>query len=93
MDLLEYSAKIAILTANIVVGTLFVMLFSLKFLFKYTDIGIQKKKERDKTDRILNSKPTQSSKEDTGFTYKKPRIETSFGDRRIGEDDDNPTQT
>ena len=62
-------------------------------LLKYTDIGIEKKKEKDKSDRIFNNKSEQMSKEDIGFIYKKPKIETSFGDRRIGEIDDNPTQT
>ena len=41
----------------------------------------------------MDSKSEQINKEDIGFIYKKPKIETSFGDRRIGEIDDNPTQT
>ena len=93
MDLIEYLAKTSILTANIVIGTSFIIFFSLKMLLKYTDIGIEKKKEKDKSDRIFNSKSEQINKEDIGFIYKKPKIETSFGDRRIGEIDDNPTQT
>ena len=93
MDLIEYLAKTSILTANIVIGTLLIIFFSLKMLLKYTDIGTEKKKEKDKSDRIFNSKSEQTNKEDIGFIYKKPKIETSFGDRRIGEIDDNPTQT
>ena len=70
MDLIEYLAKTSILTANIVIGTLLIIFFSLKMLLKYTDIGTEKKKEKDKSDRIFNSKSEQISKEDIGFIYK-----------------------
>jgi len=92
-DLLEYLAKTSIVTANIVVGTLLIIFFTTKILLKYTDIGTNKKKDKDKSDRIFNSKSDSSSEEDLGFIYKKPTIETSFGDRRIGEIDGDATQT
>ena len=93
MDLLEYLAKISIVTANIVVGGVVIIFFTTKILLKYTDIGINKKKEKDKSDRIFNSKSDSTKEEDLGFIYKKPKIETSFGDSRIGETDGDATQT
>ncbi len=93
MDLLEYLAKTSIVTANIVVGAVVIIFFTTKILLKYTDIGINKKKEKDKSDRIFNSKSDSTKEEDLGFIYKKPTIETSFGDNRIGEIDGDATQT
>jgi hypothetical protein len=93
MDLLEYLAKTSIVTANIVVGGVVIIFFTTKILLKYTDIGTNKKKEKDKSDRIFNSKSDSDKEEDLGFIYKKPTIETSFGDRRIGEIDGDATQT
>jgi len=93
MDLLEYLAKISIVTANIVVGAVVIIFFTTKILLKYTDIGISKKKEKDKSDRVFNTKSDLIKEEDLGFIYKKPNIETSFGDRRIGEIDGDATQT
>ena len=93
MDLLEYLAKTSIVTANIVVGAVVIIFFTTKILLKYTDIGISKKKEKDKSDRVFNTKSDLVKEEDLGFIYKKPTIETSFGDRRIGEIDGDATQT
>tara|TARA_R100001377_G_scaffold19893_1_gene10423 strand:+ start:5229 stop:5474 length:246 start_codon:yes stop_codon:yes gene_type:complete len=80
-------------TANIVVGTIIIVFFTTKILLKYTDIGTNKKKDKDKSDRVFNTKSDSIKEEDLGFIYKKPKIETSFGDRRIGEIDGDATQT
>ena len=74
-------------------GTTLVVFFTTKILLKYTDIGTRKKKDKDKSDRVFNTKSDSIKEEDLGFIYKKPTIETSFGDRRIGEIDGDATQT
>lgn len=74
-------------------GTTLVVFFTTKILLKYTDIGTRKKKDKDKSDRVFNTKSGSVNEEDLRFTYKKPKIETSFGDRRIGEIDGDATQT
>ena len=60
---------------------------------KYTDFGVNKKQEKDKQDKIYGSSKDITVKEELGFLGKKPKIETSFGNNRIGEVNDNPSQT
>ena len=60
---------------------------------KYTDFGVNKKEEKDKQDKIYGSSKDITVKEELGFLGKKPKIETSFGNNRIGEVNDNPSQT
>jgi precorrin-6B methylase 1 len=94
MELLDYLAKSAIVTANIIIGATVFLFFSVKILTKYTDLGLKKKEQKEKSEKIYNTKDNTSiGKGDLVFSKEKPVIETSFGDKRIGDVYDNPSQT
>ena len=64
------------------------LFFTAFILNKYTDFGSRKKKENKKRDRVQNSQddlPTGDDGDKILNLFAKPKIETSFGDRRIGE--------
>lgn len=74
--------------ALIFVGLTWLVFFFIKMITKYTDIGQNKKKEKEKEDRVFSS-PSETSTDGEALMNmflggKKPKIETSFGDKRIG---------
>tara|TARA_R110002020_G_scaffold106106_2_gene247217 strand:- start:4453 stop:4731 length:279 start_codon:yes stop_codon:yes gene_type:complete len=91
--MLDFITKTLILSSTIIVGATWLIFFTIKILVKYTDFGVNKKEEKDKQDKIYGSSKDITVKEELGFLGKKPKIETSFGNNRIGEVNDNPSQT
>tara|TARA_Y100000401_G_C8323365_1_gene226762 strand:+ start:499 stop:777 length:279 start_codon:yes stop_codon:yes gene_type:complete len=91
--MLDFITKTLVISSTIIVGTTWLVFFTVKTLVKYTDFGSNKKEEKKKQDKIYSSSPDAIVKEELGFLGKKPKIETSFGDSRIGEINDNPSQT
>ena len=70
---------IAILTVSCLTWLIY---FTIRMLIIYTDLGQNKKKEKDKKKKIQASDDNIPS---FAFQSKKAKIETSFGDDRIGE--------
>ena len=62
-----------------------IVYFVCRVLVANTDIGKQKKKENKKKQRIQNSQDDVPVKDIDLNLFKKPKIETSFGDQRIGQ--------
>ena len=69
-------------------GLTWLIFFLIKMVTKYTDIGQNRKKQREKDDRVFNSPAEEHKEEDSLLNMflggTKPKIETSFGDKRIG---------
>ena len=64
------------------------LFFTIYALTKYTDFGKQRKKDNKKRDKIQNSQddlPSGMDGDELLNLFAKPKIETSFGDKRIGE--------
>lgn len=84
MTLLEYLA----LDLFRVLCCTWLVFFSIKMLTKHTDFGQNKKMNQEKDNRIFKTEEDSfESQEDilSMFGTKKPKIETSFGDGRIGD--------
>jgi hypothetical protein len=69
-------------------GLTWLIFFFIKMITKYTDIGQNKRKQKEKDDRVFNS-PADEDKDGESLMNmflggNKPKIETSFGDKRIG---------
>jgi len=90
--MLDFITKTLILSSTIIVGATWLVFFTVKTLVKYTDFGTNKKEEKKKQEKIYGNSKEITVKEELGFLGKKPKIETSFGDGRIGEINDNPSQ-
>tara|TARA_Y100000593_G_C4229804_1_gene296389 strand:+ start:487 stop:762 length:276 start_codon:yes stop_codon:yes gene_type:complete len=60
------------------------MFFTIFTLSKYTDFGKETKKKSKKREKIQNSQDDVPIK-NVDLDLFKPKIETSFGERRIGE--------
>tara|TARA_Y100000593_G_C4216726_1_gene289608 strand:- start:427 stop:711 length:285 start_codon:yes stop_codon:yes gene_type:complete len=74
--------------AFVFVGLTWLVFFFIKMITKHTDIAQNKKKEKEKEDRLFNA-PAESPTEGEALMNmflggNKPKIETSFGDKRIG---------
>ena len=70
-----------------IIGYTLLAYFVIKLLTKHTDFGQNKKKEIEKSDKIYSGQEesTASSQDILSmFGTSKPKIETSFGDERIG---------
>ena len=73
--------------AFVFVGLTWLVFFFIKMITKHTDIGQNKKKEKEKEDRLFNA-PAENATEGEALMNmflggNKPKIETSFGDKRI----------
>ena len=80
-----YVAIIIVIATFCITWLLF---FTIYILSKYTDFGKQRKKENKKKDRLQNSQddlPIAADGDKILNLFSKPKIETSFGDKRIGE--------
>lgn len=70
-----------------IIGYTWLVYFFIKLLTKHTDLGQNKKKEVEKNKKIYSPEENDSpTGEDilSMFGTNKPKIETSFGDERIG---------
>ena len=90
--MLDFITKTLIFSSIIIIGVTWLVFFTIRTLVKYTDFGTNKKEEKKKQDKIYGDSKEITVKEELGFLGKKPKIETSFGDNRIGEINDNPSQ-
>ena len=61
------------------------LFFTIYVLTKYTDFGTERKKKNRKKGRVQNSQDDLPIKDIDLKLFKNPRIETSFGETRIGE--------
>ena len=75
-----YLALIILISTGCITWLIF---FATKMLTGHKDIGKEKKKEKKKSKNIQET--TDDIPQVDLNLFKKPKIETSFGDRRIGE--------
>ena len=95
MEITDYLIKTAIVGAIIILGASWLIYFSIKTLSKYTDFGKSTKYNKGIEERTYTSTddlPTTKGGSLEVF-YKTPKIETSFGDKRIGEVHEHPKKT
>ena len=95
MEMGDYLIKIAAIGAIIILGASWLIYFSIKTLSKYTDFGKATKHNKEIEERTYASKddlPSLKNGPVEAF-YKTPKIETSFGDNRIGEVHEHPKKT
>lgn len=92
MEIADYLIKFAVCGAIIILGASWLIYFSIKMLSKYTDFGKVTKKDKEQEEKIHTSTddlPDFSNRSVEAF-YETPKIETSFGDNRIGEVHEHP---
>ena len=92
MEIQDYLIKFAVCGAIIILGASWLIYFSIKTLSKYTDFGKAIKDNKEKEERVHTSSddlPMLKSGSVEKF-YETPKIETSFGDNRIGEVHEHP---
>jgi len=69
-------------------GLTWLIFFFIKMITKHTDIGQNKRKQKEKDDRVFNSPADEDKGGESLMNMflggSKPKIETSFGDKRIG---------
>ena len=95
MEMGDYLIKIAVIGAIIILGASWLIYFSIRTLSKYTDFGKFTKHNKEKEERTYTSTddlPTIKNSQAEAF-YETPKIETSFGDNRIGEVYEHPKKT
>ena len=95
MEMPDYLIKIAACGAIITLGASWLIYFSIKMLSKYTDFGKFIKQDKEKEERIHASTddlPNLKHHSAEVF-YETPKIETSFGENRIGEVHEHPKKT
>ena len=88
MDILDYLIKIISIAFVSIAGLSWLILFTIKMLSKYTDFGKHKKQEKEKEEKTFSSNddvPVFKKDGPQEFFYETPKIETSFGNSRIGE--------
>ena len=92
MEIADYLIKFAVCGVIIILGASWLIYFSIKMLSKYTDFGKITKQHKENEERIHSSSDDlpDFSKSLTEPFYETPKIETSFGDKRIGEVHEHP---
>ncbi len=93
MDTLEYVIRLLVTAAVLGIAFFLTFIMCLKAIIRYTDVGKKTKKNKDKRNRVLNGPndlPSIGNHET--FEKGKPRIETSFGDGRIGSTHEYPKE-
>ncbi len=96
MDVLDYLIKICSIGLITIAGISWIIYFSIRTLSKYTDFGKQKKDQDEKQERTYNSSDDVPALKRDGpeeFFYETPKIETSFGNKRIGDVYEHPKKT
>jgi hypothetical protein len=95
MEIVDYIARTAVSGAIIILGASWLIYFSIRTLSKYTDFGQDTKNKKEKEERTYASKddvPVSRNSPTEAF-YETPKIETSFGGKRIGEVYEHPKKT
>ena len=92
VEMPDYLIKIAVCGAIITLGASWLIYFSIKMLSKYTDFGKLTKHNKEKEERTHNSTDDLPNLDhgSVEIFYETPKIETSFGDNRIGEVHEHP---
>ena len=88
MDIVDYLIKILTIAFVSIAGLSWLIFFTIKTLSKYTDFGKHKKEQEGKEHKAFSSKddvPVLKKDGPDEFVYEMPKIETSFGNSRIGE--------
>ena len=88
MDIIDYLIKIFSIGFISIAGLSWLIFFTIKTLSKYTDFGKAKEKQKEKENRAYGSSddvPVFKKDGPKEFFYEMPKIETSFGDKRIGD--------
>ena len=87
MEIMDYAIKAGILALIVIVCASWLIYFSIKIFSKHTDFGRRAKKEKKKRDAVHESTDDVPDLKyaDAPFLATKPKIETSFGDTRIGD--------
>ena len=87
MEIMDYAIKAGILALIVIVCASWLIYFSIKTFSKHTDFGRRAKKENKKRDAVHESTDDVPDLKyvDAPFLATKPKIETSFGDTRIGD--------
>ena len=95
MEIGNYLIKIAAIGAIIILGASWLIYFSVKTLSKYTDFGKSTKHDKEKEERTYTSTDDLPNLKNgpVEVFYETPKIETSFGDNRIGEVHEHPKKT
>lgn len=94
MGIEDYLIRTSIVGAIIILGASWLIYFSIRTLSKYTDFGKRTKYNKEKEERTYSSNDDLPNLKDSPVEvfYKTPKIETSFGDKRIGEVHEHPTK-
>ena len=93
MDTTEYVIRLVVTIAALGISFFLTFIMCLKAIIKYTDIGKKTKKDKEKRNKAFNGPddiPAVGNYEP--FAQGKPRIETSFGDGRIGSTHEYPKE-
>jgi len=91
MEIVDYLIKSMVVGAIIVIGASWLIYFSIKTLSKHTDFGKLTKKEKEKEDKIHGSEDDVPLGEGPFQSFHEvPKIETSFGDKRLGDVHEEP---
>jgi hypothetical protein len=88
VETLDYLVKALSIAAISVASLSWLIFFTIKNLSKYTDFGKRTEQKKEKEEKAFFSKddiPSVSKEEPAEFFYETPKIETSFGGKRIGE--------
>ncbi len=88
METLDYLVKALSIAAISVASLSWLIFFTIKNLSKYTDFGKRIEQKKEKEEKAFFSKddiPSVCKEEPAEFFYETPKIETSFGGKRIGE--------
>ena len=95
MEIVDYLIKTTVSGAMIILGASWLIYFSIRTLSKYTDFGQNKSIKKEKEERTYTSTddvPVSAGLSKEAF-YETPKIETSFGGKRIGEVYEHPKKT
>ena len=93
MDTTEYVIRLVVTVVVLGISFFLIFIMCLKAIIKYTDIGTKTKKDKEKRNKAFNGPddiPSAGNYEP--FAQGKPRIETSFGDERIGSTHEYPQE-
>jgi hypothetical protein len=96
VDIVDYLIKILTIAFVSIAGLSWLIFFTIKTLSKYTDFGKHKKEQEKKEHKTFSSKddvPVLKKDGPDEFFYEMPKIETSFGNSRIGEVYEHPKKT
>ena len=87
MEIMDYAIKAGILALIVIVCASWLIYFSIKTFSKHTDFGKRTKKEKEQKSKAYKSDDDIPDLKygDAPFLAKKPKIETSFSNTRLGD--------